>query len=52
MNVEDAMSDFESRQGVLIRAKRELNAFLDKYQGIKELDELTNAIKQFLAGAA
>lgn len=52
MNVEDAMSDFESRQGVLIRAKRELNAFLDKYQGIKELDDLTNAIKQFLAGAA
>ena len=50
MNIESAMNDFESRQGVLIRAKRELNAFLDKYQGIRELDDIVNTIKSYLAG--
>lgn len=52
MNVEDAMNDYESRNGVLIRAKRELRAFLDKYEGIKELDDLTSEIKRFLINVA
>lgn len=49
MNVEEAMSNEEARAGVLIRAKRELTAFTDKYSSIKELDGVVKVIKKYLA---
>ena len=52
MNVEDALSNYETRTAVIARAKKELNAFLDKYSNIKELDELIIFIKKYIGNVA
>lgn len=52
MNIEDAMSNYDTRNGVILRAKKELMAFLDKYSSIKELDELVIEIKKFINNVA
>ena len=52
MNIEDALSNEESRAGVLIRARRELNSFLDKYSDIDELKDVIKTIKKYMAKAS
>ena len=52
MNIEDALSNEESRAGVLIRARRELNSFLDKYSDIEELKDVIKTIKKYMAKAS
>lgn len=52
INVEDALSDEELRAGVLLRAKKELTSFTDKYSSIKELDKLVKYIKKYVNGLA
>ena len=48
MNVEDAMSNEDTRAAVLARARRELTAFTDKYSAIEELSPVVKSIKKYL----
>lgn len=47
-NIEKTMSNIDLMMGVLNRAKRELQAFVDKYRTLKELNSVINAIDEYL----
>ncbi len=48
MNISDALSKIDTREGILIRAKKELIAFVDKYSELEELSDVTATIKMYL----
>lgn len=48
MNVNEALSKVDAREGILIRAKKELIAFVDKYSELEELSDVTKTIKLYL----
>ena len=50
-NIERAMKTESLREGVLERARKELSAFVEKYESLEELKKLVSVIKEFLKGA-